>query len=187
MVNILIGCTGSVATIKLPLLIQAILEKNRDVKVNVVLTKSGEHFVRSAPLTFENVRVFTDDDEWASWDKRGDPVLHIELVKWADIFIVAPLSANSLAKLANGLCDNLLTCIARAWDTSKPLIFCPAMNTKMYEHVLTKEHIDKLLSWGYQCIPVIEKTLMCGDTGLGAMAEVDTIVEYLDSEIKKKS
>lgn len=59
------------------------------------------------------------------------------------------------------------------------------MNTKMYEHVLTKEHIDKLLSWGYKCIPVIKKTLMCGDTGLGAMAEVDTIIEYLKNEIRE--
>lgn len=83
------------------------------------------------------------------------------------------------------MCDNLLTCVARAWDINKPLIFCPAMNTKMYEHVLTKEHIDKLLSWGYKCIPVIKKTLMCGDTGLGAMAEVDTIIEYLKNEIRE--
>lgn len=63
-----------------------------------------------------------DEDEWHEWSQVGDPVLHIELRRWADVFVVAPLSANTLAKMANGLCDNLVTCIARAWDFTRPLI-----------------------------------------------------------------
>lgn len=63
--------------------------------------------------------VLTDDHEWSSWSQRGDPVLHIELRKWADICLIAPLSANTLAKIANGLADNLLTSTLRAWDFSK--------------------------------------------------------------------
>lgn len=68
-------------------------------------------------------------------------------------------------------------CTVRAWDVSKPLVFCPAMNTKMYVHPVTETQVATLKSWGYIEVPVIEKTLMCGDTGLGAMAEVSTIAE----------
>ncbi|KAJ8944309.1 hypothetical protein NQ314_009499 [Rhamnusium bicolor] len=127
-----------------------------------------------------------DSDEWAAWSKRGDPVLHIELAKWADIFLIAPLDANTLAKISNGLCDNLVTCTVRAWEISKPLIFCPAMNTKMFQHPLTSSQITILKSWGYLEIPVIEKVLICGDTGPGAMAEVSTIVEFLKDLINKQ-
>lgn len=82
------------------------------------------------------------------------------------------------------MCDNLLTCTARAWDLDKPLFFCPAMNTKMYQHPLTEIQIKQLVSWGYKEIPVIEKTLICGDTGPGAMAEVSSIVSIVHNSIK---
>jgi len=72
-------------------------------------------------------------------------------------------------------------CVVRAWDLQKPLIFAPAMNTRMYDHPITREQIDKLISWGYKEIPCISKTLMCGDTGNGAMAEVPTIVAFVVS------
>jgi phosphopantothenoylcysteine decarboxylase len=122
--------------------------------------------------------VHSDEKEWSTWNKRADPVLHIELRKWADVMVVAPLSANSLAKLATGLCDNLLTCVARAWDMkSKPLLVAPAMNTQMWNHPLTAHHLDTLQSWDYTVIQPVSKTLMCGDTGMGAMASVDAIVD----------
>lgn len=75
--------------------------------------------------------------------------------------------------------DNLLTCTARAWDVTKPLVFCLAMNTKMYEHPITAQQVTVLKSWGYSEVSVISKTLMCGDTGLGAMAEIRTIVDHV--------
>ncbi|XP_064609740.1 phosphopantothenoylcysteine decarboxylase-like [Liolophura sinensis] len=109
----------------------------------------------------------------------GDPVLHIELRKWADIFVISPLDANTLAKLANGICDNLLTCIVRAWDRRKPLLFAPAMNTNMFEHPLTSQQISILQGFDYTYIPTICKTLACGDTGAGGMAEVTTIVQKI--------
>nr|CAI5853568.1 unnamed protein product [Callosobruchus analis]CAI5854221.1 unnamed protein product [Callosobruchus analis] len=184
MVNILIGCTGSVAALKLPVLLESIANgiSEAQVGMKVCVTENARHFFDETRLP-NDIRVFKDSDEWNAWSARGDPVLHIELAKWADIFIIAPLDANTLAKMANGLCDNLITCVARAWEISKPLVFCPAMNTKMYQHPLTAHQIDLLKSWGYLEIPVVEKKLICGDTGLGAMAEVSTIVSYLRSII----
>ena len=83
--------------------------------------------------------------------------------------IIAPLSANTLSKLSNGLADNLLTCVARAWDFKKPCLIAPAMNTFMWDHPVTSEQIERLKKWGYIEIPCIEKVLMCNDKGKGAM------------------
>nr|XP_060611535.1 phosphopantothenoylcysteine decarboxylase isoform X4 [Anolis sagrei ordinatus] len=99
--------------------------------------------------------------------------------------LVAPLDANSLAKVANGLCDNLLTCVIRAWDLSKPLLFCPAMNTAMWEHPITAQQVEKLKGFGYVEIPCIVKKLICGDEGRGAMAEVSTIVEKVKAVLSE--
>uniref|UniRef100_A0A8C6Z4N5 Phosphopantothenoylcysteine decarboxylase n=1 Tax=Nothoprocta perdicaria TaxID=30464 RepID=A0A8C6Z4N5_NOTPE len=140
-IHVLVGVTGSVAALKLPLLVSQLLE---------------------IP---------------GLWKGRSDPVLHIELRRWAHLMLVAPLDANTLAKLANGICDNLLTCVIRAWDLSKPLLFCPAMNTAMWEHPLTAQHVEQLKGFGYTEVPCVVKKLVCGDEGLGAMAEVETIVE----------
>ena len=84
---------------------------------------------------------FKDEDEWTAWTTRDDNVLHIELRKVSNILLIAPLSANTMGKLANGLCDNLLTSVSRCWDVkskSKPFIVAPAMNTMMYEHPITE-------------------------------------------------
>src|SRR5205823_969202 len=86
-----------------------------------------------------------DEDEWPGQKyQRGDTVLHIELRRWADLFLVAPLDANTLAKLANGLSDNCLTCVWRAWDPARPVMLAPAMNTLMWEHPLTARHLRQL-------------------------------------------
>lgn len=183
MKNILIGCTGSVATLKLPILINELKQlefDNKNIEVKVVVTEHATHFFSMNDIP-DNVPVLRDADEWSAWSNRGDPVVHIDLAKWADIFVIAPLDANTLGKLANGLCDNLLTCVARAWDHKKPFLFCPAMNTKMWEHPITDTHITQLQNWGYRLVPCVSKTLICGDTGLGAMAEVTTIIEYIKS------
>lgn len=174
--KVLLCCTGSVATIKLKPLLENIL-KHR-VEVRVVVTEHAQHFFSVDDLP-EDVQVFRDSDEWSMWKRRGDPVLHIDLGKWADVIVIAPLDANSLAKIAQGICDNLLTCVVRAWDVKKPLLFCPAMNTRMWEHPVTATQISVLKSWGYIEVPCIAKTLVCGETGLGAMAELDTIVNAL--------
>lgn len=187
MVNILIGCTGSVATIKLPSIIRQIISSNiaSNSEIRVCLTKSSKHFLKNENLD-DNINIYVDSDEWEAWTKRGDPVLHIELTKWADLLIIAPLDANTLAKMSNGICDNLLTCVIRAWNVMKPLIFCPAMNTRMYEHPITSQQIAILKSFGYREVPVVSKKLMCGDVGPGAMAEVETIVEYIRNIVENE-
>ncbi|XP_037825472.1 phosphopantothenoylcysteine decarboxylase-like [Lucilia sericata] len=178
--NILIACTGSVATIKLTLLIEKLLAIDKDYSFNikVIVTERAKHFIENSSIP-EGIEILDDQNEWSAWNKRGDPVVHIDLGKWADMLVIAPLSANSLAKIAMGLCDNLLLCVVRAWDVSKPLLFCPAMNTRMFDHPITQEHITKLKTWGYHEVATVAKTLMCGDTGNGAMAEVETIIENI--------
>lgn len=167
------------ATIKLLELIKTIQACRGDCEIRVVLTENAVHFLDLESIRKEVDFVYRDKDEWAAWGGRGDPVLHIDLVKWADVFIIAPLDANSLGKISSGICDNLLLCTVRAWDLKKPLFFAPAMNTKMWNHPVTAEQITKLQGWGYTQIPPISKLLMCGDEGVGAMAEVLAIVDAI--------
>ncbi|CDJ41216.1 flavoprotein domain-containing protein, putative, partial [Eimeria tenella] len=140
--------------------------------VDLVATEKGLHFLPQ-PL---RPLVRKDSQEWAAWKQRGDPVLHIELRRWADLFLIAPLSANSLAKISSGLCDDLLSCVARAWSySSKPLVAAPAMNTEMWQHPITSQQLQQLQHFGAKIVPPVAKRLICGDTGVGAMAEPHTI------------
>lgn len=181
---ILLGVTGSVASIRIPRLVDLLLTAGAFVRL--VVSERGKNFLtREQPLpSSPNVKVFEDADEWR-WDSLGDSVLHIELRKWADVFVIAPASANTLAKLANGLCDNLLTCIARAWpfgekEGVKPLLLVPAMNTHMWMHPVTEQHLEVITGYDSKTVRVlmpVEKRLACGDTGVGAMQSVDQIFE----------
>lgn len=85
-----------------------------------------------------------------------------------------------------GICDNIVLSTVRAWGHLKPLLFCPAMNNKMYTHPITAMHRKALRSWGYIEVPVTEKVLMCGEEGLGGMAEISTIVQAVLGAAKKK-
>jgi phosphopantothenoylcysteine decarboxylase len=109
---------------------------------------------------------------------QHDGVLHVELARAADILLIAPLSANTLAKLALGLCDNLVTLVARCWPVGvKPMLVAPAMNTNMWAHPVTRGHLETLEGWGVRVMPPVVKLLACGDTGVGAMSPVDVMVE----------
>ncbi|KAI7802506.1 phosphopantothenoylcysteine decarboxylase isoform X1 [Triplophysa rosa] len=179
--RVLLGLTGSVAALKAPLLVRQLLEFP-EVDVRVVTTDHATHFYDISEVP---VRAYTDKDEWEMWTKRCDPVLHIELRRWADLFVIAPLDANTLGKIASGICDNLLTCVVRAWDTNRPLLFCPAMNTAMWNHPITAQQVASLKSFGYIEIPCISKKLVCGDEGKGGMAEVSTIVDTVKQYFQK--
>ena len=200
MAHILLGATGSVAAVRVPALAQALAAAGHDVKV--VATDAALYFFDPAPLGPALVR---DADEWPGRDaggryERGDAVLHIELRKWADVLVLAPLDANTLAKLAVGLCDNCLTCVWRAWDLGKPVVLAPAMNTLMWQHPFTRRHLRAIAadmgaghipghlddlpliaqindrSEALRVVPPVTKALACGDVGVGALAEVGDIV-----------
>lgn len=181
--KILVGCTGSVASIKIPLLVQELQNLDDTVEIKIVATDHALHFFDRDTLS---VPVLTDKNEWEMWKTIQDPVLHIELRRWADILVIAPLDCNTLAKISNGICDNLLTCVVRAWDLSKPFFFAPAMNTYMWQHPITAQQIDNLKSFGYKEIHCISKKLACGDEGFGAMAEVQTIVRHIVEALNLK-
>jgi phosphopantothenoylcysteine decarboxylase len=215
MANVLLGVTGSVAAIRTPDLYEAFKRAHHQVKV--VATDAALYFFDplrldpadpARPLRNPQV-VILDEDEWPGRSQgqhyqRDDPVLHIELRRWADLFVIAPLDANTLAKLANGLSDNCLTCVWRAWDTSRPVVLAPAMNTLMWEHPLTQHHLqqlatlvagiappagaseDDLAEWinrtaaRLRVVAPQSKRLACGDVGVGAMASLDEIVTMVN-------
>ncbi|XP_028814769.1 phosphopantothenoylcysteine decarboxylase isoform X1 [Denticeps clupeoides] len=179
--RVLLGVTGSVAALKTPLLVSQLLEMP-GVAVRVITTDHATHFYSPAEVP---VRVYSDKDEWEMWTRRSDPVLHIELRRWADLMVIAPLDANTLGKISSGICDNLLTCVVRAWDPSRPLLFCPAMNTAMWHHPITAKQVALLRDFGYMEVPCIAKKLVCGDEGKGAMAEVSTIVDAVKQHFQK--
>ncbi|KAL9644187.1 hypothetical protein ABK040_005650 [Willaertia magna] len=195
-IKVLICVTGSVAAIKIPDLIKEFNRISKESKLSssgfnfelrIALSSFAQHFVTIDQIkkVDESIKCFTDSDEWNSWSKKGDPVLHIELRKWADVLLFAPLGCNSLAKLANGICDNLVTCVARAWEIGKkPFIVAPAMNTLMWEHPFTLKQLGILQNeLTVHVIDPISKLLACGDTGKGAMASVETIVSELISKL----
>ncbi|XP_078285883.1 phosphopantothenoylcysteine decarboxylase [Rhinoraja longicauda] len=171
--RVLVAASGSVAALRLPAIVAA-LQQLPEVEVKVVTTDHAKHFYDPGDIAAE---IYSDTDEWEMWKQKTDPVLHIELRRWADLMVIAPLDANTLGKIASGICDNLLTCVVRAWDLKRPLLFCPAMNTVMWEHPITAVHVHTLKSFGYIEVPCIVKKLVCGDEGKGGMAEISTIIE----------
>jgi phosphopantothenoylcysteine decarboxylase len=211
MAKVLLGVTGSVAAIKTPELLSELRARGHETKI--VATAAALYFFDpgvlnpSRPGRDPDLLVL-DSDEWPGQTsggryQRGDEVMHIALRRWADLLIIAPLDANTLAKLAGGLCDNCLTCVWRAWDPARPVLLAPAMNTFMWEHPLTARHLrqlaadastelpdgvalDDLPAWinahcrGLSVIPPVSKELACGDVGVGAMAAVDEIGRWVD-------
>ncbi|MED6116617.1 hypothetical protein PIB30_101898 [Stylosanthes scabra] len=147
--RILLAACGCVAAKKFAILCNCFL-KWADVKV--VLTKASQRFVDIAGIP-QFVAMYTDGYEWLSWKRLGDPVLHIELANWAEIMVIAPLSADTLSKIVRGSSGNLLTSIVRAWDYSKPMFVATAMNTLMWRHPLTERHCISIDDLGINLIP----------------------------------
>ncbi|KZV59486.1 flavo protein [Peniophora sp. CONT] len=174
--HVLLMTTGSVASVKAPLIVEELLTYE-NVAVEVVATKASLTFFDPASVRKLGVNVWVDEDEWLSDYKIGDPILHIELRRWADVVLVAPCSANTLAKIAGGLCDNLATSLLRALSPETSTFLYPAMNTLMYQHPLTARHLDVIREViGYTVVGPISKGLACGDVGVGAMVEWRDIV-----------
>jgi phosphopantothenoylcysteine decarboxylase len=171
--NLILGITGSVATTLTPKLYNGLITSGYNVKI--VATTPALYFL---PPNFQ-IKIYKDKDEWPqNGYHKNDPVEHIEFRTWADILLIAPITANTLAKIANGICDNFLTCIIRAWPTHKPLVLAPAMNTEMWTNTLTQHHINTIFKHypKTSIISPVTKTLACGDTGIGAMANINDII-----------
>jgi len=177
--HVLLITTGSVASVKAPLIVSELLSYDK-VKVEVVATKNSLVFFDRKQIQAAGSRVWVDEDEWTGTYKIGDPILHIELRRWADIVLIAPCSANTLSKIAHGLCDNLCTSLLRALAPTTPTYVFPAMNTLMYEHPLTSEHLRIVRDIvRYNVVGPIGKGLACGDVGIGAMTEWRDIVRIV--------
>ena len=175
--KILIGVTGSIAAYKIPLLVRQLVKAGAEVKV--IMTPASKSFV--SPLTLSTVAknpVLSDISENDSWAN------HVMLGRWADIFVIAPLSCNSLGKMANGLCDNLL--MAVYLSATCPVVVAPAMDEDMWKHPSTKSNLQKINAYGNLIIPVENGELASGLTGEGRMAEPETIVGWLNDFFKKK-
>lgn len=168
--KIIIGISGSIAAYKTILLIRLLTKQGAEVRV--VMTPSSTDFVSPLVLsTFSKHPVWIDFHNNNTWNN------HVELGLWGDVFIVAPASCNTLSKMANGQCDNLL--IATYLSARCPIIIAPAMDEDMFKHPSTKENLEKLRSYGNHILSVGNGELASGLVGEGRMAEPEEIVEYL--------
>ena len=176
--NIILGVCGSIAAYKSAILVRSLIKAGANVKV--ILTPDACNFI--TPLTLATLSknpVYTQYFE----PKTGVWSNHVELGLWADYMIIAPASANTIGKMANGLCDNLLTAVYLS--AKCPIYFAPAMDLDMWKHESTQENIKQLKSFGNAVIPPNSGELASGLFGEGRMAEPEEIVAFLNFEIKK--
>ena len=178
--NILLGVTAGIAAYKSAFIVRLLVKKGANVKV--VMTPSAKEFVTPLTLsTLSKSEVFSsftnEEDENAQWNN------HVELALWADLFLVAPATANTLSKMSNGTADNLpLACYLSA---KCPVYYAPAMDLDMYKHPSTQESFNKLDSFGNIQIPAAHGELASGLVGQGRMAEPEAIVNFLEKDILK--
>ncbi len=179
--KIVLGITAGIAAYKTTFLVRLFVKAGAEVKV--VMTPSAKEFV--TPLTLSTLSKnevhssFTnEDDENAQWNN------HVALALWADFFIIAPATANTLSKMAHGTCDNLL--LAIYLSAKCPVYYAPAMDLDMYQHPSTKETFEKLTSFGNIQIPATHGELASGLVGQGRMAEPEDIVAFIEKDIAEK-
>lgn len=169
--KILLGITGSIAAYKSAFLVRLLVKAGAEVKV--IMTPSSTDFISKLTLsTLSKNKVLVDlfdEDSWAN---------HVMLGRWADIMLIAPLSCNTLAKMANGQCDNLL--LAVYLSATCPVVVAPAMDEDMWHHPSTKLNLQKLIGFGNKIIRVDKGELASGLVGDGRMAEPETIVKFIE-------
>lgn len=177
--KILLGISGGIAAYKSAILVRLFIKSGAEVKV--VMTPDAKEFI--TPLTLSTLSKnpvhssFTSEDEDETWNN------HVELGMWADLIIVCPATANTLSKMANGNCDNLL--IAVYLSAKCPVYFAPAMDLDMYKHQSTKDSIAKLEKNGNILIPVESGELASGLVGEGRLAEPESIINFIEADIMK--
>ena len=177
--KVLLGISGGIAAYKTPNLVRCLIKKGADVKV--VMTDSAKDFV--TPLSLSTVSKnpvhssFKSDDEDGVWNN------HVELGLWADFMLICPATANTLFKMANGNCDNLLLGVYLSCKSET--FFAPAMDLDMYKHQSTKESINKLISFGNILIPPAHGELASGLSGEGRLPEPHEIVDFIEKHYTK--
>lgn len=177
--KILVKITGSIAAYKSAVLISKLVQNGCEVRT--VVSDYAMKFIGATTLeALTGNQVYTD-----SFAPR-QVMSHIDLVKWADLTIICPATANTINKMANGIADNLLTSLFLAHDFSKPYLIAPAMNTRMYNHPATQSSLSKLAEWGIQILPVGKGYLACGDVGSGKLLEPDDIYQIIMDALKPK-
>ncbi len=169
---VVLGVTGSIAAYKIANLASALVKLHADV--NVIMTKNATNFIN--PITFETLtgnKCLVD-----TFDRNFQfNVEHVALAKRADIFLVAPASANVIGKIAGGIADDMLTTTIMACKA--PKLISPAMNTNMFENPIVQDNLKKLQNFGYEVIQPANGYLACGDTGAGKMPEPETLLAYI--------
>ncbi len=177
--RILLAVSGSISAYKAADLTNELTKAG--YQVDVMMTQSSQAFI--TPLTLQSLAkrpVHTDVME----EIRPDKINHIELAKQADLFVVAPASANIIGKLAHGLADDLVSTVALALPFDVPKLVAPAMNTNMYLNPLVQKNLAILKEVGYKEITPRESLLACGDFGSGALATVETIVKKITQTLE---
>jgi len=175
--EIILGVTGSIAIYKSLDLISLLKEKK--FNVTVIMTKEAQKFVK--PLAFQTISENLVYTEMFIPPKEIDP-LHVRLAEKADLVLICPATANIIGKIAQGICDDLLTCTV--FSTKSPVIFCPAMNENMYKNKIVQENILKLKKFGYKFIEPVKGRLACGKIGIGHLAPLPKIVEEVIRTLK---
>lgn len=170
--HILLGITGGIAAYKTANLASMLVKLHADV--HVIMTKNAQKII--SPVVFEALTGNKVVDDVFDRDS-GYPVAHIAMAHEADVVMVAPASANMIAKLANGIADDMLSTTMLA--VTAPVYVVPAMNTYMLEHAATQANIEKIRSYGYHVVEPASGYLACGDTGKGKMPEADVLLEYI--------
>jgi len=178
--KILVAVTGSIAAYKAALLIRLLVKENAEVKV--IMTEDATEFI--TPLTLSTL---SKNPVYIHFKKNesGEWVNHVELALWADIIIIAPATANTIAKCANGMCDNLLSAVYLS--AKCPVFFAPSMDLDMYKHPSTINNLEKLKKYRNTIIPAESGELASGLFGEGRMAEPEIIVKYLSDYFAKSN
>ena len=175
--EIVIGVTGSIAAYKACDIIREL--KKAGYNVRVIMTKEAQGFV--TPLLMSEIsqnRAYADMFEPVKdWD-----IEHVSLAQSANLILIAPATANVIAKLAAGICDDLLTCAVMA--SKVPVLIAPAMNNNMYEHKATQDNIKRLKSFGYKFVGPIKGKLACGVTGIGHIASTEEIIKVVLTSLR---
>lgn len=178
--NILIGITGGIAAYKICDLIN-LLQKER-ANVKVIMTQAAERFITSLTIqTLSKNPVYTD----MFMPISETQVAHIELAKWCNLMVIAPASANTIGKIANGIADNLLSAVVAATSEETLIIIAPAMNTNMWNNARVKENVEKLKKLSKKYVFVNPKIgrLACGDIGEGPLADIEDILDTIKKYI----